>query len=45
MTRPLIQRARILEAVMAERKAEDARWFAERHAELRQMRDIFRGDD
>jgi hypothetical protein len=41
----LIQRARILEAAMNDRIEQDRKWFAERHTELRQMRDIFRGDD
>ena len=39
------QRGRIDAAVLRERIEQDRLWFAERHTELRQMRDIFRGDD
>jgi hypothetical protein len=39
------QAGRIDAAALRDRIAQDERWFAERHTELRQMRDIFRGDD
>ena len=42
MTGSLIQRTRVLEATLRDRIAQDERWFAERHTELRQMRDILK---